>query len=64
MAASGPFTETHLERWRSALKSLDEGDELLNRLARLGEDVSTERRRSAEERERLVALINEFFPGR
>lgn len=60
----GPLTDADFEDLKAQLKNLDEAERVLDQATRGGIDVSEQRARSRELRERVTKLKNAFFPGR
>lgn len=59
-----PLTPADLEEIKQRLKDLDAADAVIDQAIRGGIDMTEQRSRSRELRERLNKIRQSFFPGR
>ncbi len=64
MAENGPLTDADLVELNAKLIQLDEADLQIDKATRAGIDVSSQKERAREMRDKLLKMKQAFFPGR
>jgi len=64
MANESPLTDVDLTDLQANLAELDKADKLIDQSMRAGIDVSVQKERAKDARDRLMRMKQAFFPGK